>query len=73
MASLIASPSTYSLALIDRSYISNLCVCPVNFLGSRRQAFGLVDALVIIIDQRKVISSRWRYNSAYSSASVAWI
>jgi hypothetical protein len=46
----IAVPSTYSFALIDGSYVSNLCACPLNFLRFKREAFSFVDALVEIID-----------------------
>ena len=48
--------------------MSNLYAWLVNFSGSGRYAFGLIEALVEIIDRRKVISSRWRCTSACSSA-----
>ena len=57
MALLIASPSTCSFALIDRSYVSNLYACLVNFSGSEREAFSFADALAEIIERRKAISS----------------
>ena len=67
MASLIASPSTRSFALINESYVLNLCACLLNFSGSGREALGFAGALVEIIDRRKAISSRWRCTSFRSS------
>ncbi len=73
MVSLITILSTCSFALIEGSYILNLYTCLLNFSGSGRDAFGLVDTLAKTIDQRKVISSRWRCTSACSLAIVLLI
>jgi hypothetical protein len=64
VASLIALPSTCNLALINGSYVLNLCACLVNFLGSGREALSFVNALFERIVQRKVILSHWCCNSA---------
>jgi hypothetical protein len=73
VASLIALPSTCSLALIEGSYVLNLCACPLNFSRFESEALGFVDALFEIIEQRKVILSQWCYSSACSSAIAVWI